>query len=385
MTEFHIRKKIVDKILHNRNKKPYREQASAFANTNIALVKYWGKRNESLILPFTSSLSYTLKGYSTHTSISCISRVDKAIIDGLIKQEPFTKKNKKINFETATFSKEINRENGIYDTKLPDFRNSFIFEEYSNMDFVILNGKLLSPNCDFSRRILDFLSLFRDKNIFFKIETHNNFPTSAGLASSASGAAALVMALDKIYHWNLSKKELSILARLISGSGCRSVYDCYKPFVLWDKGTSNTGMDSFATQLDYKWPNLCFKVITTKDSKTKKISSREAMKYASSSPYYKNWESIVKSDIKTILEAIKTKDFNVFGQTIERNALYMHKIIETTKNPIVYFSKETLTIIEAIKKLRNHVPIYFTIDAGPNVVVFFLKEHKDVVDNSISV
>ncbi len=410
MMEFHIRKILVDKILFNRNKNPSKKQASAFANTNIALVKYWGKRNESLILPFTSSLSYTLKGYGTHTSISCIPSIDETITDEIITQAPSNKKNEKIAFYTSTFSEEVNRENDIYNTKLPDLRNNFKWKQYSNTDFISLNGESLPLDCDFSRRILEFLSLFRDKNTFFKIETHNNFPTSAGLASSASGAAALVMAIDKIYDWNLTKKELSILARLISGSGCRSVYDCYipsidevnrengvydtklpnfrnsfkwkqnKPFVLWNKGTSNTGIDSFATQLDYKWPNLCFKIIIAGDAETKKTSSRKAMKDAFSSPYYANWESIVKRDIKTVIEAIKTKDFNVFGQTIEKNALYMHKIIETTNNPIVFFSKETLTVIEAVKKLRNYIPIYFTIDAGPNVVVFFLKEHKDVVD-----
>ena len=178
---------------------------------NIALIKYWGKRDEDLFLPTKSSLSVTLSGLDTVTSVS------------------------------------INPQ---------------------NRDIIYIDKKLVLDLQN--NKVHKFLNLFREKfciKSFFKIETENRFPTAAGLASSASGFAALAFALNKICDLNLSKKQLSILARQGSGSASRSIFG---GFALWNKGELLDGFDCFAQQLfdQDHWPE--FRVIAAIISEQKK-------------------------------------------------------------------------------------------------------------------
>lgn len=309
------------KILKNKKLIPKKNEGKAFANSNIALIKYWGKRNEDLILPNTSSLSISLNNLGTNTII-----------------------------------------------------------KLAHKDKVILNNEELDLNHNFSKRIFNFIDLFRDKECKFEIKTYNNIPTSVGVASSASGGAALVLALNDLFEWDLSKKNLSILARLFSGSACRSIYQ--DTFVIWNKGNDINGMDSYAIPLKHKWKDLSIGIIII-DDKEKKISSREAMKLAHTSSYYKEWPRKVESDLKNIIEAIKQKDFNLLGRIAENNSLFMHKIIQTTKSPFNYLTEKTELIINKIYKFRKEkkIPIYFTIDAGPNIKLIYLKEFEEEIKN----
>ena len=171
------------------------QTASAFAPANIALCKYWGKRDSELNLPMTSSLSVSLGDKGTCTKISV-----------------------------------------------------------NDQDKIILNGDMLSLDLPFAKRLIAYLDLFRTQDhLHFSIETTNNIPTGAGVASSASGFAALVLALDKLFQWQLDKKHLSILARLGSGSACRSLW---QGFVKWHVGVRGDGMDSVAEPLSIEWPNF---------------------------------------------------------------------------------------------------------------------------------
>ncbi|MCP3660759.1 MAG: hypothetical protein GY830_10850 [Bacteroidetes bacterium] len=166
--------------------------------------------------------------------------------------------------------------------------------------------------------------------------------------------------------------------RLISGSACRSIYS--DQFVLWNKGQDSFGMDSFGMPLDYDWEELCISIIII-DDKNKEISSRDAMRLAVTSPFYEDYKSKNKYDLKLIIEAIKNKDFNLLGKTTENNCLAMHKVINTTAKPTNYLKYKTKLMIDKILKIRNDkkLQLYFTIDAGPNIKILYLRKDKNPI------
>lgn len=293
---------------------PQNKFGEALAPSNIALCKYWGKRDVNLHLPVTSSLSVSLgdKGVQTRIALS---------------------------------------------------------EE--KCDLIKLNNKILDSNSVFAERIVNFLNLFRG-NLYFTIETFSNIPVSAGLASSAAGFAALVCALDNLFGWNLDKKQLSILARLGSGSACRSLWN---GFVQWHAGSAKDGMDSFAESLPYNWPDLTLGLLTL-STEAKSISSREAMRRTvDTSRYYKLWPDQVRDDLQSLITAIKRQDFDLLGKTAEANAIAMHSLILTSNPAILYATSETIAAIKQIWKLRSSgINVYFTQDAGPNLILLFLKQ-----------
>lgn len=282
---------------------------SAFAPVNIALVKYWGKRDRKLNLPITNSLSVTLGGKGAYTKIS--------IING--KQDKF-----------------------------------------------FING---AENND--KPLQNFLDLFRGpEKFYYRIEMDINVPVAAGLASSACIYASLVKALNDLYQWDLSNQELSVLARLGSGSACRSIN---KGFAEWHKGIAQDGKDSFAEQLPYIWPELRIGLYII-NKNPKPISSRDAMQQTvATSPIYKSWPDQVAKDLITIKKALRAKNFTLLGETAEQNALAMHATMEQAKPPIIYTEPATKAAIKKIHQLRKSgLQIYFTQDAGPNLKLLFL-------------
>ena len=161
-------------------------KATAQAHPNIAVVKYWGKRDLALNLPAVSSVSLTVSEYLSTTSVTWGSAKDQ----------------------------------------------------------VFFQGSEASP--EFSKRTLRFLDVLDSRRPPCLVQTHNNFPTAAGLASSSSGFAALALAGSKAANKTLSPQALSILARQGSGSACRSLFG---GFVLWDQGSQDDGSDSYAREL----------------------------------------------------------------------------------------------------------------------------------------
>jgi diphosphomevalonate decarboxylase len=306
---------VVKKILKNEfGCNPKNKSGNAFAPANIALCKYWGKRDVELNLPVTSSLSISLGEKGAHTTIS-------------LSDESFDK--------------------------------------------IKVNGEFISPDTVFAQRLVSFLDLFRplEKESFF-VETNSNIPIGAGLASSACGFAALIQALDALFGWELQKKELSILARLGSGSACRSLW---QGFVKWNVGVSADGMDSFAEPLLMKWPELRIELLTL-STEQKSISSREAMnRTVATSPFYKDWPGVVAKDIETIEKALLEKDFSSFGKAVESNAIAMHALMLTASPSILYSKPETIALIKKIwQKRAEGLKVYFTQDAGPNLKLLFL-------------
>ena len=299
-------------------------KASAIANANIALVKYWGKRNKELILPQNSSISMTLDGLYSHTTVE---------FDKKYKDDIFILNNREF--------KEGSKE---YDSSLSPF-----------LEVVRGMGKT---------------------NLRVKIVSNNNFPTAAGLASSASGFAALSTAVDQSLNLNLSKKNLSILARRGSGSATRSVFG---GFVEWKKGKKEDGSDSYTEQIAHLqyWPDFRI-IICITSKKEKKVKSRVGMaQTVAISPMYRAWLETIEEDLKKVKKGIKEKDLTLIGKTAEENCLKMHALMMTTKPSIIYWNKITIEIIQSVISWRdNGLESYFTIDAGPQVKIICLQ--KDV-------
>lgn len=295
--------------------------AEAFAPANIALCKYWGKRDQTLNLPVTSSLSVSLGQKGTLTKLTV----------------------------TA-----------------------------NPVDTVMLNHQPVDPSSDFLRRISTFLDdLLSADRCHFHVDTHSGIPVAAGLASSASGFAALTMALERLYEWQLSATELSILARLGSGSACRSLW---QGFVEWQAGSRADGMDSFAVPLAASWPALCIG-LSIVSGEGKHISSREAMqRTVETSPFYAAWPLKVAKDLQLVKTALETQDFSLLGRTAESNALAMHATMMSAWPPVVYAQPETIETIKKVWHLRDEgLPVYFTEDAGPNIKLLFLKKNSPII------
>lgn len=322
-----IKKKLADRYLQP----PTNKIGKAFAPTNIALVKYWGKRNQELNLPMTSSLSISLgnKGAETILSLN-----DKS------------------------------------------------------QDEIMLNGNSVDLESAFAKRLFNFLNLFRtsshtevwdpvSSNPSLTINIKTNIPIAAGLASSACGFAALIKALDNLYNWNLSIKDLSILARLGSGSASRSLWN---GFVEWHQGEREDGEDSHGERIDTTWAALRIGLLIM-DVKEKNISSRLAMqRTVETSQLYSAWPKKVSTDLHVMKQAIATKDFELLGKTAESNALNMHATMLAAWPPVNFSLPETLNNMQKIWQLRAEgLPVYFTQDAGPNLKLLFLKNNQETL------
>jgi diphosphomevalonate decarboxylase len=302
-------------------------KATARAHTNIALIKYWGKRDESLFLPMNNSLSITLDKFHTTTAVE-------------------------------------------FCPCLP-------------VDLFIMNNQLASSTE--MARITHFLDRVRGmsgKRWHAVVHSTNNFPTAAGFASSASGYAALAAAATKAIGLDLGNKALSQLARLGSGSACRSIYGGY---VEWQKGEKSDGTDSFAKPVleGGDWDLSIVSVLVTDTPKT--VSSREGMKRTvETSPFYSGWLDSVETDFLHAKEALNHHDFELLGSIIESNALKMHATTLGANPPFMYWNSATLDVIKEVQSLRSGgIQAYFTIDAGPNVKVLCQPKDEQAVRESL--
>jgi len=297
-------------------KTPTSEKGAGRAPSNIALCKYWGKRNEEINLPVTSSLSISLGHLGTTTEIEAI----------------------------------------------------------SGRDVFILNGLPVPEDTGFAKRLTAFLDLFRPHTgTGFKVMTINSIPTAAGLASSASGYAALVKSLDALYGWNLPPRELSILARIGSGSASRSIYH---GFVEWFAGAREDGTDSYAEPLPNQWPDLRVGLVKISVAE-KAISSRDAMKSTvETSLLYRSWPEQVKRDLASVHSAIRSCDFASLGRAAENNAMAMHATAIASWPPALFWWPESIKAMTKVWKLRNDdLPVFFTMDAGPNLKLLVEKQN----------
>ncbi|MBM3886647.1 diphosphomevalonate decarboxylase [Candidatus Dependentiae bacterium] len=290
------------------------------ANANIALIKYWGKRNEELMLPTKNSLSLTLAALKTTTTISFNNTVD-----------------------CITFGAENNEQ-------------------------------LNNPISSFLNTVRNLFGIKRH----FSIASTNHFPTASGLASSASGFAALALGINSLCKLQLNTQEISMLARLGSGSAARSVYG---GIVLWYKGEALNGNDSYAEQLfDNNWlPDLRILILVT-TTHIKKTSSRVGMQQSlQTSPQYAAWVEQSENRLHNLIQAIQKKDLSSIGSLTEADWEGMRDVILTTIPQLDYWNDASAMIIKTIKKLRQEqdIPCFITTDAGPHVKI--ICSAKDVV------
>jgi diphosphomevalonate decarboxylase len=302
-------------------------QAVAIANSNVALAKYWGKRNESLNLPYTGSISITLAGLSTTVRV-------------------------RLDAERAH-------------------------------DRVVLNGQQVDNSPAYVvRQFLDHVRRAVREKAAAEVEMRSNFPVAAGLASSASTFAALALAATSALGLSLSPCELSALARRGSGSAARSIFGGYAE---WLAGEADDGSDSYAVQLAAPQHWRLGVVIAITDLRPKLVGSREGMAHAlRASPFFPAWLESHDADLAAVRQGILDCDLAVTGQAAERNCLKMHAASMAASPPLLYWKPATLAVMHRVLQLREEgCEAYFTIDAGPQVKVICSWSQRDTVAAAI--
>lgn len=309
----------------------------ATACANIALVKYWGKRDAVLNLPERGSLSLTLDALRTYTSVEKFSgNSDELIID----DQP-------------------------------------------------QSGKAL-------KRVTEFLDLVRAEaktTERARVISKTTFPLAAGLASSASGFAALAVAAAAEYGLKLSAAELSALARRGSGSAARSIFG---GLVRMDAGKKADGSDAVARPLfsrEEYLQGVTFDqlapfgaVIAVADAGAKEVGSTDGMEATKqTSPYHSAWLDQVDRDLAEAERLIRDGTFSELAEIVEGSCLAMHADAMAARPGIIYFKPVTLWAIDRVRELRkNFLHTMFTVDAGPHVVAFTVPEHMQKVAKALS-
>ena len=287
--------------------------ATASANTNIALIKYWGKADESLTIPTASSLSLTLGGTRTTTTVSFDGGADGA-------------------------------------------------------DAVTINGA--APGGTARARVIRFLGLVRARaglTAAASVVSSSAVPLAAGLASSAAGFAALAVAASRAAGMDLDDRALSRLARRGSGSAARSVFG---GLVLWNAGVDDATSYAEPVGADGAGLDPAMVVIVLSEGR-KTIGSTEAMRATvRTSPLYPAWVEAGREDLRAALAAVRERDLPRLGEVVEANALGMHAAMIASRPSIMYWLPRTIEALHAVRAVREEgLPAWATIDAGPNVKV----------------
>ncbi|GMG39798.1 unnamed protein product [Ambrosiozyma monospora] len=315
-------------------------QASCTAPVNIATLKYWGKRDTKLNLPTNSSISVTLSqdDLRTLTTASCSS-----------------------SFEQDTLY--LNGEPHPIDTPrtlacLADLRS--------------LRAALESKDDKLPK-----LSTFK-----LRIVSENNFPTAAGLASSAAGFAALISAIAKLYELPQNSSELSMIARKGSGSACRSLFGGY---VAWEMGELEDGSDSKAVEVApvNHWPEMQALICVVCDVK-KDVSSTSGMQLtvATSDLFQERIKNVVPKRFIEMKKSIVDKDFAKFAELTIKDSNSFHSCCLDSYPPIFYMndtSKKIIKLVNLLNEAAGKIIAAYTFDAGPNAVIYYLKENENQV------
>ncbi|KIM72212.1 hypothetical protein PILCRDRAFT_829911 [Piloderma croceum F 1598] len=321
-------------------------QATASAPVNIACIKYWGKRDTKLILPTNSSLSVTLDQDNLRATTT--SRAD------------------------PKFEQDQLWLNGKVDEIKPGGRLATCIAEMKKLRAQVESG---SPN---EPKLAEFK---------LHISSFNNFPTAAGLASSAAGFAALVASLAALYQLPTSPSELSRIARQGSGSACRSLFG---GFVAWEKGTAADGSDSLAVEVAPRehWPDIHALICVVSDDKKGTSSTTGMQRTVETSTLLEHRiKHVVPERMRAISEAIKARDFDTFARITMQDSNQFHSVALDTDPPIFYLNDVSRAIIALIIEY-NRVSVEaggklkaaYTYDAGPNAVIYTLKENvKEIV------
>lgn len=306
-------------------------RATAAAHPNLALVKYWGQADAALNLPTNNSISVNLSGATTTTTVT---------FDERLKRDRVTLNNAPCDTETCT---------------------------------------RVSRHLDRVRARVGMTTRAR-------VDSHNDFPMAAGIASSASAFAALSLAASRAAGLYLDERDLSILARKGSGSACRSVPD---GFVEWLSAPADT--DSYARQLapPEHWDLRIITLYFTEEAKV--VSSLQGHRAAPTSPFYGARLRALDGTLRTVRRALLEWDLPTLGCAAEREALSLHAIAMTSRIPerpwlsgILYWQPETIATLQAVQRWRQEgLAVYFTLDAGPSVHLLYEAPSQDEIKTAL--
>ena len=298
--------------------------ATAQSHPNIAFIKYWGNRDDLLRLPFNGSISMNLDGLYTQTQVTFDPSLakDELILDGASTQGPAL------------------------------------------------------------RRVRTFLNLVRERaglQLHARVESSNNFPMGAGIASSASAFAALALAASTAAGLELSEKDLSRLARGGSGSACRSIPG---GFVEWQAGQDDETSFAFSIAPPEHWSLAdCIAIVSQEHKPT---GSAQGQALAHTSPLQAARLADAPRRLEICRQAILDRDFSAFAEVVELDSNLMHAVMMTSNPPLFYWQPATLQVIQAVIQWRKEgQPLCYTIDAGPNVHVLCLELYARQVKESL--
>jgi diphosphomevalonate decarboxylase len=303
-------------------------QATAQASPNIALIKYWGNRDQVLRLPSNPSLSMNMAGLTTTTTVE---------FDPALEHDVLILGGREIG------SKGLERVSRF-------------------LDQVRKTSEALRETSEVS-------------TLFARVDSRNNFPSGAGLASSASGFAALALAATAAAGLQLNEAELSRLARLGSGSACRSVPG---GFVEWTMGDDDRSSYAHSIAPADHWDLR--DVVALIDVGHKAVGSTEGHAVADTSPLQAARVATAADRLAQARSAVLARDFESLTEVVELDSLMMHAVMITSSPVLMYWQPATVAVMQAVRQWRrNGLAACTTIDAGPNVHVICTAEAADEV------
>lgn len=299
------------------------KEATATAHPNIAFIKYWGNRNNNLRIALNDSISMNLAALQTRTTVQ---------------------------FETE--------------------------EETLSSDSLILNGsEVTGEGLARVSLFLDYVRRAADVNYRARVISENNFPTGAGIASSAAAFAALALAASAALELGYNEQQLSRLARRGSGSACRSVP---AGFVQWQAGESDS--DSYAVSIapPQHWGLVdCVAVVKNVH---KSVGSTAGHALAGTSVLQRARVTDAPRRMTLCKSALLTRDFSGLAEVVEQDSNLMHAVMQTSNPPLFYYEPQSILLMRLVREWRAQgLPVCYTLDAGPNVHVITLQEEAETV------
>jgi len=298
--------------------------ATAQANPNIAFIKYWGNRDDSLRIPVNGSISMNLDDLMARTTVTF----------------------------SASFQADTLR---------------------------ISNRFVTGPGLERVSNFLDLVRRSAGMNLRAEVVSDNNFPSAAGIASSAAAFAALALAASTAAGINLTTRELSRLARRGSGSASRSIPG---GFVEWQMGESDEGSYSISIASPEHW-NLA-DCVTIVSSGRKKTGSTEGHALAPTSPLQAARVADAPRRLELCRRAILKCDFEALAAVVELDSDMMHAVMMTSSPGLFYWQPASIEVMEAVRTWRkNGLPVCYTVDAGPNIHVICPREQTEDVERRL--
>lgn len=294
-----------------------RLKATAIAPSNIAFIKYWGNADSRRNIPFNNSISMNLSAARTRTTI--------------------------------------------------EFDPSF------TGDTLIIDGRPITgaARARVSRH-LDHIRALAPTDLYARVVSENNFPMGTGIASSAAAFAALSMAGTAALNIDLDERQMTELARLGSGSAARSIPDGY---VELKAGGGHTTAFAYTLYAPNYWNLRDIVVIVSREEKP--VGSSEGHLAAETSSHFATRLAELPTRLKAVRQAIRNRDIEALGEAIEEDAISLHVVAMTSRPPIYYWAPATIRLIHAVQAWRRDgLPVYFTLDAGPNVHLICEAKHE---------